>query len=195
MKRAIRKKRPLKRLHLLIGPTLMLVWYLVVFSMKMPETIELAAGVLTIIRITLALFVQYALAPLLVMLLLMRIFRVHRGVSQVTCFTYIDGKLFHEFSTQPSDVDPDDVSYWEVQENISDRKEKEGSGYSIARSGATIFRNAWDSPEKEDLSMSSGKAFEDTPDGRLRKGKNLPDAADPLAELPAYDPDGPDPFK
>lgn len=145
-------------------------------------------------------FIRYVAAILLVALLVFYLVRTHKGSSEVQYNTYIDSALFAKFNVLALDVTPEDRMYWQSQRNIERKMREEGNNYQVSTSGAAVYTDA-DEPKSEIPLPTQGSEEdlnpEKNPELPIASFKNSRPAggADPLSDIPEFDPDGPDPFK
>lgn len=193
MRRVVHKMRP-NRWGMLVGPILIAAPYFAFVLFSSGIEWEYATGIVSILWIGFVYFIRFALALLLVSFAIMYMLRVHRGVSTVSYLTYVDNVLFSKFNRISADFDPNERIFWDAQRNIALRKGTGDLVRPVAEKGIIS------SPEsKSENAASHGNHVTDAEmsvDSILNRPESAdtePDA-DPLAELPEYDPNGPNPF-
>jgi len=147
-----------------------------------------------------AYFIRYVAAILLVSIGVYYLIRKHKGESEVRYDTYVDQELFANFNVLSSGITTEDRTFWQAQRNIEKKMKEQGNNYQVTTSGASIYTDS-DEPKVEiPLPMPGSEADfdpESNPDQPIPSFRNSRNTggADPLADIPEFDPDGPDPFK
>lgn len=147
-----------------------------------------------------AYFVRYLVAIIIVAVLVYYLIRKHKEENTVRYDTYVDTELLSKFNVLRSGVTPEDRIYFEAQRNIEKKMKEQGNNYQVAQSGAAIYS---DSDElREQIPVPATGSPEDfnpemNPEAPIPSYKNTRngESADPLADIPEFDPTGPDPFK
>lgn len=154
----------------------------------------------SVVLLFFAYFVRYLAAIIIVTVLVYYLVRKHKEESAVRYDTYVDTELFAKFNVLRSGVTPEDRIYFEAQRNIEKKMKEQGNNYQVTQSGAAIYSDS-DEP-REQIPVPTTGSPEDldpeiNPEVPIPSYKNIQngESADPLADIPEFDPDGPDPFK
>jgi len=153
-----------------------------------------------IIGIFFAYFIRYIAAILIVAIVVYYLVRKHKEESVVRFDTYVDMELFNKFNVLDSGILPEERIYWQAQRNIEKKMKEQGNNYQVAQSGAAVYSDS-DEP-KEEIPLPVTGSPEDL-DPEMNPEMPIPsykndhngDQNDPLADIPEFDPTGPDPFK
>ncbi|MBN1892655.1 MAG: hypothetical protein JW780_07730 [Clostridiales bacterium] len=217
MRRSRRKTNVLKYKFLYVQIILGAILFTGFLLFYAPELIIIVhqTNLIGLLRILLGITIAYVAAPLIVIYIVRAAILEHKGMTRVNWRTYLNDSLYYEFCSQPSDVDPNDYAYWKTQEIIASKRAEHGEGFGYAVSGSMTGKNkntVGDETEDTETVETAQEASNDTEPAEAketaeaRKGlarDASPDAseesaarpkADPLAGLPKYDPNGPNPF-
>jgi hypothetical protein len=193
MRRVVHKMRP-NRWGMLVGPVLIAAPYFVFMLFTSGIQLEYATGIMSTLWIGFVYFIRYALALLLVSFVIIYMLRVHRGVSSVSYRTYIDDALYTSFNRISCNYNSEERIFWEAQRNIALKKSavdstRPISDQGIMSSSETRPVNTVEYDHQETQVPMSMDSMQNRPEP-VDTVQNV----DPLAELPEYDPNGPNPF-
>lgn len=153
-----------------------------------------------VILLFLGYFIRYLAAVIIVAIGVYYLVRKHKEVSEINFNTYIDTDLYSKFNVLSTGITPEERMYFQAQRNIEKKMKEEGNNYQVASSGAAVYSDSDEPKEEIPLPEPGSEADlnpEIAPDQPIASYKNdrLAGAPDPLADIPEFDPDGPDPFK
>lgn len=183
MRRAGRKLNLSKYKFLYFQTAVFILMIILYVIANAPDLIILIhnAKILPLLKEFFGIVIAYAVGPVIVIYLVRKAVLEHKGITEVNWRTYLNDSLYNDFCSQPSDIDPEDQTYWKTQEIIARKRAEQGGGLDYA-----VNRKALD-PDTV-VSIMNGTADHEVIDALIPE-------RDPLEGLPEYDPSGPNPFK